>query len=115
MLLQLVNFTDTQLRGIWNCLQTTYNELLSKSYRKKGKKPTIIRKNTPQIIVGLTHSLTVTCITVTAMLIFTTMMFSAGMLVFMMGAMHFRIIVQVSGYIIFCLQNFLFFLTLYCR
>ena len=34
------------------------------------------------------------------MLIFTTMMFSAGMLVFMMGAMHFRIIVQVSGYII---------------
>ena len=37
MLLQLVNFTDTQLRGIWNCLQTTYNELLSKSYQKKKK------------------------------------------------------------------------------
>ena len=37
MLLQLVNFTDAQLRGIWNCLQTTYNELLSKSYQKKGK------------------------------------------------------------------------------
>lgn len=37
MLLQLVNFTDTQLRGIWNCLQTTYNELLSKSYQKKEK------------------------------------------------------------------------------
>lgn len=46
MLLQLVNFTDTQLRGIWNCLQTTYNELLSKSYHKKGKKPTIIRRIT---------------------------------------------------------------------
>ena len=44
MLLQLVNFTDTQLRGIGNCLQTTYNELLSKSYQKKGKKPTIIRR-----------------------------------------------------------------------
>ena len=43
MLLQLVNFTDTQLRGIWNCLQTTYNELLSKSYHKR-KKPTIIRR-----------------------------------------------------------------------
>ena len=37
MLLQLVNFTDTQLRGIWNCLQTTYNELLSNSYQKKKK------------------------------------------------------------------------------
>ena len=37
MLLQLVNFTDTQLRGIRNCLQTTYNELPSKSYQKKEK------------------------------------------------------------------------------